>query len=82
MKELQSKYEKEMPEREELIKENERLRKQFEDYVASTNTLKEDLENQMKLKADQTSAFEDKFKGEIKTQIEDLVSFYLLIIVY
>jgi len=73
MKDLQSKYEREIPERDEIIKENEMLRKKFEEYVQNTTTIKDNLENQMKLKEMQTTAFEEEFRGQIKEKMEELV---------
>ena len=74
MKDLQAKYEREIPERDEIIKENEMLRKKFEEYVQNTSSIKDNLENQMKLKEQQTTAFEEEFRGQVKLKMEELVS--------
>ena len=74
MKDLQSKYEKEIPERDIIIKENEMLRSKFEEYVQNTTNIKDNLENQMKLKEQQTVQFEEEFRGQVKLKMEELVS--------
>jgi len=73
MKDLQAKYESEIPEKNEIIKENDMLRKKFEEYVANTTSIKDNLESQMKLKEQQTNAFEEEFRGQVKAKMEELV---------
>lgn len=71
LRDLQSKYQN--FENDDLVKENAALRKKFEEYVQNTTNIKETIEQQMKLKEQQTLNFENEFKTQIKGKMEELV---------
>ena len=75
MKEFQQKFEASIPEKEELIKENEMLKKKLEEYVYNTNQIKENLESQMLLKDKQNLLFEEELRNQIKLKMEEFVNF-------
>ena len=72
--EIQEKYAKDLPEKDELIKENKMLKEKFNEYVENTSALKDTLEKQMKLKEQQATSFEDEFRGQIKTKMDEMVN--------
>ncbi len=72
MKEYQQNFENDVPEKEALLRENMILKQKIEAYVQNTKAIKENVENQMKLKDQQNLMFEDELKNQIKSKMDEL----------
>jgi hypothetical protein len=72
VKEIQQKYESEIPEKEKLIKENQELRQQIEQYVNESKGIKDRIENKLKSKENQVMSDEEHFKNNIRLQMEEV----------
>ncbi len=72
MKEYQQNFENDVPEKEALLRENMILKQKIEAYVLNTKAIKENVENQMKLKDEQNLMFEGELKNQIKSKMDEL----------
>jgi hypothetical protein len=72
VKNVQQKYEAELPEKEKLIKENQELRQKIEEYVLESKGIKDSIENKLKSKENQVGLDEETFKLNIKVQMEEV----------
>jgi hypothetical protein len=79
IKEIQQKYEKDLTEKEELIRENDMLRKNLQEYISNTSAIKENMEAQIKLKEQQTLSYENEFKQQVKERIDEIVKIIITI---
>jgi hypothetical protein len=79
IKDFKSKVEGSIPDKTVLISENEKLKAQLEEAIKNANELKETLENQMKDKELKTQKIEDELRNDIKTRMEELVKFILIL---
>lgn len=70
VKSLQEKHELELPEKQKLIEENQRLRKEIENTVKETIEMKESFENKLKEKEKKALDFEINYKNDLRTKME------------
>lgn len=72
VKELQDKYESQIPEKQKLIDENQSLRKEIEETVQTTMAMKSEIEGQMSLRENKALSMENEYKTDLKTKMEDM----------
>lgn len=70
VKDLQNKYQAEIPEKQKLLEENQILRKDIEKCVEETIKMKDAIEKQMKEKEQRAFYLENEYKNDIKTKME------------
>lgn len=70
VKDIQEKYEQEIPEKQKAIDENQNLRKEIENCVNNTMATKEEIENKIKQKEKEAVELEENYKKDIKTKME------------
>lgn len=80
VKEIQMKFQSELPEKQKLLEDNQRLRDELEEFTKKSSNMKEDIEKEIKekekLNIDLQSDFINKFKGKLeKIQSEKEVLF-------
>jgi len=71
VKDLQEKYEQEIPEKQKAIDENHRLRKEIEDCVHSTMAIKEEIETKIKQREKEALTLEENYKKDIRLKMEE-----------
>ena len=72
MKDYQQNFENGVPEKEALLRENMILKQKIDAYIENTKAIKENVENQMKLKDQQNLLFEEELKNQINSKIDEL----------
>ena len=72
MREYQDTFENVIPEKEALMRENMMLKQKIEAYIQNTKAIKENVENQIKLKDQQNFMFEDELRNQIKTKMDEI----------
>jgi chromosome segregation ATPase len=72
MKEYQQTFESVVPEKEALMRENMVMKQKIEAYVENTKAIKENVENQLKLKDQQNGVFEEEMRSQIRSKMEEL----------
>ena len=71
VKDIQEKYELEIPEKQKAIEENQNLRKEIESCVQSTMAAKEIIENKLKEKDQEALDLEESYKKDIRKKMEE-----------
>ncbi len=71
VREIQEKYENEIPEKHKAIEENQNLRKEIELTVQDTIKHKEELESQIKSLEKEGLVMEEAFRNNLKSQMEN-----------
>jgi hypothetical protein len=74
VKDIQLKYQEELPEKQKLLDENQRLRKELDESIKYTMKIKEMIENQKNKKLNKTKELEDEYKNNMSIKMEKLSS--------
>lgn len=72
VKDIQNKYQEELPERQMLLDENQKLRKELDESIKYTIGIKEMIENQKNKKLTKTKELEHEYKNNMSTKMEYL----------
>jgi chromosome segregation ATPase len=72
VKSLQEQYESQLPEKQKLIEENQNLRKEIEETVQTTMTMKSEIEGQMNSRESKALTMETDYKNDLKTKMEGM----------
>jgi hypothetical protein len=72
VKDIQDNYEKELPEKNQLIEENQTLRREIEKCVQATVASKDEIENKLKEKEKKAMEMESSYKNDIRFKMEEM----------
>jgi hypothetical protein len=72
VKNIQNKYQEELPERQKLIEENQKLREELDESIKYTMNIKQLIEAQKDKKEKKAKDLEEEYKNTVNTKIEQL----------
>lgn len=70
MKDIQNKFQSELPEKQKLIEENQRLRKEIDDFAKKSVTMKEQIEKEIQEKEKKNIEFQTEYMTKAKKTLE------------
>lgn len=74
VKDIQSKYQDELPDRQKLIDENQLLRQELDESIKYTMSIKQLIESQKEIKETKAKELENEYKNMMGPKIEGLTS--------
>jgi len=74
VKEIQMKFQSELPEKQKLLEDNQRLRDELEEFTKKSSNMKEEIENEIKEKEKLNIDLQSDFINKFKIKLEKIQS--------